>query len=157
MALTATLMLGSTTVSYAYEGDTSDGRNQSVESVSEEERPLETVTDGAITPYSGYITELNYTSTTGTFGGRFTVPASENGSDIRVHWRAEPQNEANAAAIFQMTVTGNGVTRTVLLPCNTATQSFSIGALGTGTYSFTVRPYRDVSGTYLCFYRYYAF
>lgn len=103
MALAVCLMFGSSIMCYAYDGNTNGEVNATVaDKTAEEERtPLETVTDGAISTRSSYISNLAYTETsTGKFGGSFTVPSSENLSLIKIHWRVNPQNGANSSAVF---------------------------------------------------------
>lgn len=159
MALAGCLMFGSSIMCYAYDGNTNGEVNATVaDKTAEEGTPLETITDGAISTRSGYISDLAYTETsTGKFGGSFTVPSSENLSLIKVHWRVNPQNGANSSAVFKMTISGNGISRTVYLSCNTSATAYSIDTLPAGSYTFNVSPYSNVKGSYLCFYRFYAF
>ena len=84
----------------------------------------------------------------------FTVPASESNSLIKVHWKAQPLNGANGSAVFKMNV--SGISNPILLYTGSS-QTASIGNLPAGTYSFSISPHTNVSGSYFYGLQFYAF
>lgn len=154
MILMACLLLGANVVSYAYDGGTESG----TDFVSEEGRTLPFVPDDLAVTRSGQLSDMTYTTTSGAnFGGNLTVPQSENGSLIKVFWRGVPQNGANSSAIFKLTISGNGQNKSIYLPANNSTDSYAIANLPAGTYRYTFSPYSNVSGSYQCFYQFWAY
>lgn len=110
--------------------------------------------DGSPSTRSGNISDFKNGTTTGYIGGTFTVPASESNSLIKVHWKAQPLNGANGSAVFKMNV--SGISNPILLYTGSS-QTASIGNLPAGTYSFSISPHTNVSGSYFYGLQFYAF
>lgn len=161
MALAVCFMLGASTVCYAYDGNAVGAAESQVVDASvvndTSGTPLPTIPDDTYLTRSGVINGPNYNTTTGYFGGSFSVPADCSGHLIRVHWNATPQAGANSSAVFKMTITGNGLSYTVYLPATGQTVPVSIGNLPQGTYRYDVSPHTNVSGSYVCVYQFYSY
>ncbi len=111
-----------------------------------------------VIPRSGVIFgPIAGTISTGTTRGTFSVPAEYSGHMIRVHWLCRAQSGANESAMYKMTVTGNGLSYTVYLPVSYNFTAYTVGNLPSGTYTYSITPHTNVSGTYnygLQFYSY---
>lgn len=103
---------------------------------------------------SGVIYGPVYGTTTGFVAGSFDVPYS---TVVNAHWKCTPVNGANGSAIFKMTVTGNGVTRTVYLDASNTANIYSVGALDAGKYEYRIESYTNVSGEYFYGIQFYAY
>lgn len=156
------LVVGASTISYAADGNLNSALSSEdvVASFAQDAEgvPLPTTPDDGIVPYSGIIGgPFHGTTTDGRFGGTFTVPSEYNQHLIRVHWRCQATDGANASASFKMTITGNGLTYTVNLTANSETEMFSIATLPAGTYRYDVTPRANVSGRYAYAYQFYSY
>lgn len=117
--------------------------------------PLES--DEIGTSRDAVINGPNMGTTTGYISSSFTVPDEYSGHMIRFHWKATPAKGANNKATFKLYVTGNGLSYTIYLPCNTSAQAYTIANLPAGRYSISISPHTNVSGEYVYAYQVYAY
>lgn len=103
---------------------------------------------------SGVIYGPLYGTTSGFVAGKFEVPYN---TTVNAHWKSTPMNGANSSAVFKLTVTGNGITKTVYLDTTDTMKSYAIGYLGQGEYQYTITPYTNVSGEYFYGIQFYAY
>lgn len=117
----------------------------------EEGHPLPIVPEDydGVMPCAGVIFgPIAGTISTGNTIGTFSVPIEYSGHMIRVHWLCRAQSGANESAVYTMTVTGNGLSFTVLLPLSYEFSAYTIGDLPSGNYTYKISPYTNVSGNY---------